>query len=200
MTLAPDLPRHRAIVALDVEGSTARTNPTKAKLRQAMYELLEEAFRSSGITDEHRDPFVDCGDGILALIRPVDQAPKPLLLNQVVPVLSELLIDYGARFPELRFRLRVVVHAGEVHFDRRGCFGEAIDVSFRLLEAPTLKARLQQSDDSLVLVVSDDIYRSVVRHGYHGIDARTYEQSVQVDVGGRTYAGWVYVPSRSTIT
>ena len=193
MTLAPDLPCHRAIVALDVEGSTARTNPAKAKLRQTMYDLLEEALCSSGITEEHRDPFVDCGDGILALIRPVDQAPKPLLLNQVVPALAGLLGAHAASFPEQRFRLRVVVHAGEVHYDRRGCFGEAIDISFRLLEAQTLKARLRQTDNSLILVVSDDIYRSVVRHGYCGIDAGAYEQSVQVDVGGRTYTGWVCV-------
>ena len=53
-----------------------------------LYELFDAALRSAGIYPEHRDPFEDRGDGLLALIHPVDQAPAALLLSQVVPLLA----------------------------------------------------------------------------------------------------------------
>jgi len=33
-------------------------------------------------------------------------------------------------------RLRTVMHAGEVHVDGRGFYGDDLDSAFRLLEAP----------------------------------------------------------------
>jgi len=43
-----NLPCHRAIVAVDIEASTARNNSTKAVLRNAMYDLVEEALHHVG--------------------------------------------------------------------------------------------------------------------------------------------------------
>jgi len=96
------------------------------------------------IQRRHRDRFIGRGDGILALIHPVDQAPKAILLNCAIPVLNRLLIDYNASLPlasraQRLLRVRVVVHAGEVHYDANGCFGEALDVAFRLLDAGQVK-------------------------------------------------------------
>ena len=92
----------------------------------------------------HYDRFIDRGDGILALIHPVDQAPKTLLLNRVFPLLSQLLTDYNASLPQhsqlqRQLRIRVVMHAGEVHYDANGCFGEALEIAFRLLDADRVK-------------------------------------------------------------
>jgi hypothetical protein len=64
----------------------------------------------------------------------------------------------------------VVIHAGEVHYDANGCFGEALDVAFRLLDASQVKTALRQTVDPLILVISADIYGSTVRHGYDGLD------------------------------
>jgi hypothetical protein len=75
------LPHHRTIVALDIEMSTNRTDPVKAELRGKMYELFDAALCSAGIHRRHRDRFIDRGDGILALIHPVDKAPKTILLE-----------------------------------------------------------------------------------------------------------------------
>ncbi|MEC3973791.1 hypothetical protein [Amycolatopsis sp. H20-H5] len=191
---APGPPRYRAILALDIEGSTARTNTAKAQLRAVMYRLLEEALSAGGITECLRDPLVDRGDGVLALIRPADEAPKTALLNPVIPVLSRLLSVHSAQFPELGFRLRAVIHAGEIHFDSRGCFGEALDVAFRLLDAPAVKEKLELVAGPVVLVVSDEIYQRVVKHGYDGIDGTHFESLVRVSVGGTAHSGWVHVP------
>ena len=74
--LVTDLPCCRAIVALDIERSTSRPDPVKAELRYKTYELFDAALRSAGIRKRHRDRFIDRGDGVLALIHPVDQAPR----------------------------------------------------------------------------------------------------------------------------
>jgi hypothetical protein len=58
-----------------------------------------------------------------------------------------------------------------------------------------LKRKLKQTTAPLVLVVSQDIYRSVIRHEYDGIDYRTFEQIVQVDIAGQRQRGWVQVPA-----
>jgi len=179
---------------VDIEGSTNRPNPIKARLRDAMYELLERALRAGGLTDRDHDPLVDRGDGVLALIHPIDQAPKTLLLNTVVPNLAALLTQHNNYHLHLRFRLRTVVHAGEIHYDDRGCFGEALDVAIRLLDAPEVKQSLCLTTTPLVLVVSDDIYRSVVRHNYDGIDGQAFEPLVRLQIGDWQYRGWIHIP------
>jgi hypothetical protein len=183
---------HRTILAVDIQGSTQRTDMAKAWLRETMYNLLEEALLTSGIGPEYHDPPVDRGDGALVLIHPVDQAPKTLLLNRVIPVLSELL---AGQDPEHSFRLRAALHAGEVNYDRQGCFGEALDITFRLLDAPEVKRKLRLTDAPLVLVVSHDIYRSVIRHGYDGIDHQAFEPTVHVQVARQRHRGWVHIPA-----
>lgn len=196
------LPHHRAIVALDIEQSTRRPDPVKAELRSTMYELFDAALRSAGIQRRHRDRFVDRGDGVLALIRPVRRAPKAILLNQAVPVLGRLLADHNAGLPragrpQRLLRVRVVVHAGEVSYDANGCFGEALDVAFRLLDAAPVKKALQTVGEPLILVVSGEIYRSVVRHGYDGIDSDAFQPMVRVQVAGNRHRGWVQVPGKA---
>jgi hypothetical protein len=187
-------PRQRIMVVCDIEGSTTRTNPEKAALRVDMYDLLEAALLDCKITEDLREPSTNTGDGVLVLVRPVDEVPKTLLLHTFVPALSVLLAEHGDLHPGRKFRLRVAIHSGEVHFDRVGFFSEDIDLTFRLLNAPELKQRLQQTDAPLVLAVSDHIHRSVVRHGYDGIDGRTFERKIFLEMAGQKHIGWVQVP------
>jgi class 3 adenylate cyclase len=198
---AAGLPRHRAIVALDIERSTSRPDPVKAELRSKIYELFDAALRSAGILRRHRDRFTDRGDGILALIHPVDQAPKAILLTTAIPALSQLLTDHNASLPrssrlQRQLRVRVVVHAGEVHYDANGCFGEALDIAFRLLDAAHVKKALRTASDPLTLVISGDIYRAVVRHGYDGIEQRAFHPLVRVHIAGNRYPGWIHIPGQ----
>jgi class 3 adenylate cyclase len=195
---AASLPRHRAIVAVDIEQSTSRPDLVKAELRRALYKLSNQALRSAGIHERHRDPFTDRGDGLLALIHPVDQAPKPILLSRAIPALSRLLSDYNACPSHQQLRVRVVVHAGEIHYDGNGCFGEALDIAFRLLDAPGVKKALRVAADPLTLVISGDIYRTIVRHGYDGIDPHAFCPLIRVHVADHRYTGWVHT-SRKTV-
>ena len=192
-----DGPVHRSIVAVDVEGSTKRTNPVKGELRRILYDLLERALRTAGIGPRHLEELADRGDGVLILIRPYDDVPKTVLLGRLIPALTALLAEHNAAVaePELRMRLRAVVHAGEVHNDGWGFYGDDIDVAFRLLDAPTVKRVLRNAPEApLVLVVSEEIWAGIVRHGY--VDGGPYQQRVQVRVGERRRRGRVHLPVR----
>ena len=188
-------PVRRSIVAVDIEGSTLRTNPEKGRLRQVMYTLVEHALHASDIDDQHREPLIDRGDGVLALIRPVDEVPITALLDTTIPTLSESVARHNERHPNCALRLRAVLHSGEVHHDGRGRFGAALDLAFRLLDAPELKLKLRRTPrTSLALVVSDDIYWSVVAHGYEGINQPEFECLVEVPTADRDRRGWVHIP------
>ena len=177
-------------------------DPVKAELRNKIYELFDAALCTAGIHRRYRDRYIDRGDGLLALIHPVDQAPKALLLNRAIPALNRLLTDYNASLPhptrtQRQLRVRVVIHAGDVHYDPNGCFGEALDVAFRLLDAAPVKKALRETADPLILVISGDIYSSVVRHGYDGIDQHAFHPHVHVQIAGKRYPGWIHVPGQA---
>jgi hypothetical protein len=188
-------PRYRAIVALDIEQSTSRPDPVKAELRIMLYELFEAALRSADIGPDRCDPFMDRGDGLLALIDPAAQAR---LLSHVVPVFGQLLAGYNASLPpQRRIRVRVAVHAGAVRDDDNGCFGAALDIACRLLDAPEAKAALKASPDPLLLVISGDIYRSVACGGRGGTGRAAFRHLVTARVAGREHPGWIWAPARA---
>lgn len=168
------------------------------RLRGVMYELVDRSLVASGITLAYRDGFLDRGDGLLALIHPVDEVPKTVLLSQFIPHLTEQLGAHNAGCAASGLRMRAVLHAGEVHFDDRGCFGESLDVALRLLDAPEVTGIFRRTTDSLLCVVSDNIYRTVVRHGYDGIDQRGFVPVAQVRVAGREHNGWVWLSAEES--
>jgi hypothetical protein len=190
----PAGPLHRSIIAVDLEGSTMRTNPVKGELRRIMYDLLWRSLEAVAVISNHLEQVADRGDGVLVLIRPHDEVPKTALLDRLIPLLTTLLVDYNAHaaHPALRIRLRAVVHAGEVHADCRGFYGEAIDVAIRLLDSPPVKRALRQASSPLVLVVSDEIHSGIVCHGY--ADGGVYRPLVRVRVANRQHRGWVHIP------
>ena len=119
-----------AIVSVD--SSTSRPFPTPAGARPS--EMIDMTARIhhrrtvTGLISEYRRVPSRPANAQLSN-GTVDQVPKTMLLDTVVPILGALLAEHNARNPAWRLRLRVVVHAGEVTFDDNGCFGEALDVA-----------------------------------------------------------------------
>jgi hypothetical protein len=188
-------PVHRSIVAVDVEGSTTRTNPERGELRRILYALLDQALDEAGIKPRHLEPLVDRGDGVLILIRPDDEVPKTVLIGVLIPELAALLGEHNATVADaaLRLRLRAVIHAGEIHGDGRGFYGEDLDLAFRLLDAPKVKLALRDTPAApVVLVVSEEIFGAIVRHRY--VDGGTYQPLIRVRMAGRHHRGWVNFP------
>jgi hypothetical protein len=168
------------------------------ELREEVYRLVVEALYVAGIASQHHDPFTDRGDGVLVLLRAADEFPKPLLLSRLIPILASLLVAHNSGIspadqPRI-LRLRTVIHAGEVHYDENGPFGEDLDVAFRLLDAPRFKTHLKNATVPLALVASDYIYQTIIRHGYDGIAEEEFLPLVTVTVGFQRRKGWVQLP------
>ena len=194
---AATAPVYRSILAVDIRDSTAanRTDPVKERLRKELYRLLDQALAGAGVGENHLEPPSDRGDGFLLLLHPADDLPKTLLLGRLMPELATGLAGHNRDAPPAeQLQLRAALHAGEVHHDPNGPFGNPIDVTFRLLGARRFKAFRRHSTAPLVLVVSGDIYRSIVWHHYSGIDRDSYQQLVRVSVAGRFHDGWVHTP------
>lgn len=189
-------PVYRLIVVVDIEGSTKRTNLVKGELRYYLYLLLDQALKLTGITVGHLEPLTDRGDGALILIEPHDDVPKTLVLGTLLPVLAALLLEHNEAVsrPDLRLRLRAVVHAGEVHRDKWGFYGDDIDTACRLLDLPGLRRTLREAVASpLVLAVSEEIFNGIVRQYYP--DEETYQPLGRIRVGNRSRRGWTHIPA-----
>jgi hypothetical protein len=191
-------PVDRNILALDIEGSTQRTNPVRGELRDDVYQIVDDAFDEVGIDYRNCDRIIDRGDGLMVLLRLTDDFPKPFLLSRLMPALARLLVTRNngiSPTEETRImRLRAVVHTGDVHFDRKGPYGEDLDLACRLLDAPRFKAYLKTALEPLAVVASDTIYQSIIRHGYDGLNGKEFGQLVNVTVGQQRRKGWVQLP------
>lgn len=155
---------HRAILIVDVEnfGDPARTNTHQLAIRDTVYKVLRQSFARARIG------WADCvaedrGDGVLVLVPPT--VPKSRLASSLPVHLMKMLARHNAACrPQLRIRLRVALHAGEVHPDAHGYAGASINRAFRLIEASASRTALRHSSGVIALIVSDWFYDEVVRH------------------------------------
>ena len=150
------------IVDVEKFGDPARNNADQVAVRDGMYEALACALANAGIS---RSSYAseDRGDGALVLISP--EVPKSWLVTRLPIQLAAALDSHNAACSaHARIRLRMALHAGEIHPDTHGVAGNAVNKTFRLIEAPALKSALDASAGVLALIVSDWFYDEVVRH------------------------------------
>ncbi|WP_433332882.1 FxSxx-COOH system tetratricopeptide repeat protein [Spirillospora sp. CA-294931] len=155
---------HRSIVAVDVEGfgDRSRTNPDQLRVRDALYRAMRWSFARAGIPWD-RSHHEDRGDGILVLVLP--EVPKVRLSADLPHELAVALQGHNEQSPPAaRIRLRMVLHAGEIHYDAHGVAGSSINGAFRLLEARGVKEALAGAGGPLAVVVSEWFFEDVVRH------------------------------------
>ena len=184
---------HRTIVIVDVEGfgDQRRTNRQQVEVRDVLYQAMREAFGDAGIPWDGCD-HEDRGDGIFILVPA--EVPKSLLVESLPPpLISALHRHNGERSGQQSIRLRLALHAGEVHYDDHGVTGAAINLAFRLLDARDLKAALAHSPGVLAIIVSPWFFEEVVRHG----TAADAYSPVLVAVKETTVTGWMCVPDRA---
>ncbi len=180
---------HRTIVAVDVVayGDPRRADPDRVAIRQGLYRLLELAFTRSGIpwasSDQH-----DCGDGVLVLVAAT--VPKSLFADSFVPNLFSLLEEHNSTAGvHERIRLRVALHAGEVHYDAHGVAGTSVNLAFRLLDAPPLKAAVASSAAALAVIASRWFFEEVVWHS-PAAERHLYRR-VSVEVKETSTLAWI---------
>ncbi|WP_370943017.1 tetratricopeptide repeat protein [Amycolatopsis sp. cg5] len=181
---------HRTILVVDVAGfgDLRRTNLHQVAVHNGLYRVLTRAFAAAGIPwDTCEDE--DRGDGALVLIPP--SVPKSLLVEALPGALLDSLREHNrAHRDEEQIRLRMALHAGEIHYDEHGVVGRPVNLTFRLLELPVLKRALADSGGLLAVVTSAWFYDEVVWHsrerdGYHQVRAKAKETDT---------TAWISVP------
>jgi tetratricopeptide (TPR) repeat protein len=182
---------HRAILIVDVEkfGDPARNDDHQLAVRAAMYKALKQSFAKAHIR-WRRCVVEDRGDGAFVLIP--QAVPKSRLVTRLPARLADSLERHNASCPAPeQIRLRMALHAGEVHQDARGFAGTSINRAFRLIEAPELKKALRDGPGAVALIVSDWFYDDVVRH-YAEAEPSSFRQ-VHVAVKETQMEAWVRV-------
>jgi hypothetical protein len=186
-------PTYHTIVEIDVAGSGQFDDREQLWMRAALRTLLADTLALQSL-DAAMVGRLDLGDG-LRLIFPATVSPC-LLLDPLIPNLaSGLHKDHEAGGVDDRLRLRVAVHAGLLHRDSDGWAGAPLVHCSRLIGAEPVRRILHAERSArLVLVVSEAIYDSVVRHGY-GLERSSY-RSVKVRYKETVVPAWVYVPEQ----
>jgi hypothetical protein len=183
---------HQTIVCVDVErfGASDRRDFHRLDVRAGLYKALRGAFARSGVSwDDCEDE--DRGDGVLMIVAP--HVPTSRLVVRFPRALAEELEEHNrAAGPEIAFRLRVAVHAGEVARDDKGVVGEAVNFTFRLLDADAARAALRGSPGNLVLITSNRVFEEIVRHHRDG-DPAAYRR-VRVAEKETTTDAWICRP------
>ncbi|MGW4527930.1 ATP-binding protein [Amycolatopsis sp. NPDC004378] len=185
---------HRTILVVDVEGfgNPQRTNRDQVAVRGGVYRALAVAFEAAGIPWDSCD-VEDRGDGVFVLAGA--EVPKAAFVESLPRALATALRRHNRTHqdPE-RIRLRMALHAGEITYDDFGVTAKSINLAFRLLDAPPLKAALADSPGVLALIVSSWFFNEVVRHSPIE-DATTYRQA-DVTVKETAVRAWISLPDR----
>lgn len=181
---------HRSIIVVDIAGSGRWHNQALLRARKVLTAAVHNGLNAAGIT---RAFIEHCGDGIILLIPA--RVSKIDLLDPVIPTIADHIRAYNATVaPPLRIRLRVAVHAGEVHRDPHGWVGADLITTCRLVNGEPLYQELREPARSdVVVVVSDLIYQAVVRHHYRGIDPAEYTPT-HIQVKETDTLAWLHTP------
>ncbi len=183
---------HRTVLIVDVEGFSdrRRTDAHRIVVRAALYETLRHAFHAIGAPWDECD-HEDRGDAVFVLVPA--HVPKAPFVESFPQALAAAVREHNRGHPDQeRIRLRMALHAGEVAYDEHGVAAAAVNLTFRLLDAPALRAALGESPGVLALITSDWFFGDVVRHS-PVLDPATF-RPVSAQVKETSTVGWVCLP------
>jgi hypothetical protein len=184
----------RSLVACDIAsfGDRARTDHVQHHLRRALYKILRDGFERSAQFSFNDCYHEDRGDGVILIVPP--HIRTALLISPLLDWLKAGLRRHNQlSSPIAQIQLRVALHTGEVHADRYGILGTAVNHVFRLLNAPVLKSALADSGAPLAFIASEQVYEEVIRHGPELIDPDDY-YNAEVHVKETTCCAWIRLP------
>jgi class 3 adenylate cyclase len=181
------------VFAVDIAGFTEpyRDDDIRLYLHEELYEVLERAFDASGI------PWARCfhedrGDGALIVVPP-DVASKGIIDPLPERLRSLIRRHNHVSCQAAGIQLRAAAHIGPVEHDGHGFVGTDINLLFRMLEARPLRKALAGSGAELALMVSEDVYRSLVCRCPSLVSPYAF-QRVRFQVKQTRGRAWIYLP------
>jgi class 3 adenylate cyclase len=183
---------HRSFVVVDVEKFASRSDDDQRWLRKQMYDVVETAADAAGIPWDRCDR-QDQGDCIVALIP--SEVSKDDIADGFVARLDAGLARYARRSTEdVRMRMRLGLHAGEVVRDEHGWVGRALNTACRLVDLPESRATLAAARGSHLVVVVSDLWFSTVVSRDPGLVDHTLYRRVPFRVKEIDEWAWIHVP------
>ena len=149
----------------DIAAYSAPVRSTRDQviLREALSEILREAFTRSGLPWS-ASQVQDRGDGVLIIVPP--GVPTGTVIDPCLSALAENLRKHNRAVVEpVRMQLRVALDVGLVTPDALGVSGEAVIRASRLIDASVFKEGLRSSNADMGVIVSESVYDGVIRQG-----------------------------------
>ncbi|MGY3680920.1 hypothetical protein [Streptomyces sp. TE33382] len=180
-------------IAVDAQGYGSNNDRRQSEIQHDLPRLLDRAARRAGL-DRAQWQIQNKGDEQLA-VRPVD-GKEPRLVDDYIRHLASELREFNAlRVPAARMRLRAVIHQGLVELADNGLAGTAVVATARLLNArPLYEALAAYPEADLVLLLSDDVFRSMVVGRHTTLLPEDFTR-VAVEVKEYEATAWLRVPA-----
>jgi hypothetical protein len=182
------VPAYATLIAVEIcaFGDPRRDDIVQLRHRHEMYERLRRACTVMRLLWPDCE-YEDGGDGVLIVAPPDIQVDE--LLDPLARSLTAVLARPDQRHPS-RLHLRVAVHAGLVHREPHGFTGPDLAHLFRLLDTPTFRSVLENTDADVGMIVSDRLY-----DGAYGtlLDPAAYRRVRITCAEARAHA-WVWLP------
>jgi hypothetical protein len=193
--MSPASPATRRIcVIFDVEKYSARTSADHLAMQPQLQRVTERAAEHAGLRWRQID-VEKKGDGLLLQLPPGIDEPGvlPRLVNGFCSALRESNLR---ALSSRRLRVRMALTQGIQHPGPIGAIGESLIVASRLVDSPAARSLLDAHPEaSLIVIVSDDLYRDVIAQNYPGLDPGEFSQ-VRAVIEEKSFEAdaWVYVP------
>ncbi|RDI69030.1 hypothetical protein [Nocardia pseudobrasiliensis] len=181
-------PTHQSFLVVDVENSESLTNVQSDAMRVTLNGIIDGALPHPAALVAREDR----GDGAMLIFG----IPVLDVLDQVVgAMLTGVREHNSAAGPMNWLRIRIAVHEGYVGRDDNGWSSDALTLTFRMNAAEAAKYALEHAPRAnSVVVVSDVVFRGVVRHGYRDTVTPDEYDSATMHLKSDTHQIWVRVP------
>jgi hypothetical protein len=182
-----------SIVLVDVAHSARAGVQWQRRMRNDLYNLMDNVVRYRGLNLESL-PFNDIGDAI-RLVVPLDRIQPTQVVDLFILGLAAGLRDHRRCASEsARIRLRVAFDLGLLERHKHGWAGDSLVRTARLIEgAPVRDALAADRRLDIAAVVSDQMYESVIRHGYGHISPSCF-RPVQICHKEFDARAWLLTP------
>jgi hypothetical protein len=184
----------RICVVFDVEKYSARTSADHLAMQPQLQRVTERATEHAGLRWRQME-VEKKGDGLLLQLPPgIDESRVlPRLVNGFCSALRQSNLR---ALSSRRLRVRMALTQGIQHPGPIGAIGESLIVASRLVDSPPARSLLDSRPDaSLIVIVSDDLYRDVIAQNYPGLNPGEFTQ-VRAVIEAKSFEAdaWVCVP------